>query len=576
MNEIVGRAYKAVISRWLSIKWDTQPIVLSGNRLSFLFALFLTILFNAKIWLIYLQNNTVVSVMDGLQFLSFFLFVYFLLLSLIFISNFPWLQKIVLGSVILVSAPAMYFSLALGVFFDVSMLQNVLETDAREAFELLTPAFWTVFLLAGILPLIFLIKLKVSYGSLLKQTVTNLFCSTLFLALAFISVYPFYGELSFFIRNNNSKLASSLLPVAPFKATFENFRLISKESHIVKQVLDKDARIVAPATSSSNKPLAVVVIIGETAREKSFSLRDEGMVGVPETLLNEDNLVYLPNFWSCGTNTAMSVPCMFSLFAKDDYQREMNKKYENVAELIDRVGIDVLWRNNNSGCKGICGRLRNEPVDIQSAPQFKHDSEFYDEALVFDLAQRVSKTPVEQLIFLHQLGSHGPAYYKRVPNAEKILQPACESQDFTQCSQMEIRNAYNNTVLYTKKLIGEAIEQMKSISGEYDTVLIYLSDHGESTGEKGIYLHGIPYFMAPEEQTHIPALIWMSPGFIDRRGIDFACLKNTSSNRYSHDNFAHTLLGLFDIDTRVYSNTLDLLNNCKTKQSIAPSNQVAG
>ncbi len=535
---------------------------ITGLALSALTALIFATMYNVKIWQIYFSNNDVSSLTDILQAFCFFIFVYALLLSFFSVVTFRWIQKGIVIFLFLAAAPAFYFSLSLGVLFDVSMLQNAFETDIHEAIDLLTTQFWFVFIFLGIIPATIIYKSDVSYSIFWKQLLKNISTVIVAVCAAISGLYPYYGELSFFVRNNNTELSNSLLPIAPLRATYRNLISINSERNIVKEILDHDAIIVSKNLAAVKKPIALVVIIGETARESSFSLKDVGLSEQSEKLLNRKNLFYFSNFWSCGTNTALSVPCMFSLYAKADYRREMNRKYENVAEIINRVGYDVVWRNNNSGCKGICGRIYNDPINANNSANFFHDDEFYDEALVDDLTQRITRSNDDQIIFLHQLGSHGPAYFKRVPNEYKILQPACESQDFAKCDREEIVNAYNNTILYTKRVVNQAIEKLDSISEHYDTILIYLSDHGESTGEKGIYLHGIPYIIAPDEQTHIPALVWMSDSYIENRGVDRNCLKNKTTDRFSHDNFSHTLLGILDIQTTVYDKELDLFDLC--------------
>ena len=59
-------------------------------------------------------------------------------------------------------------------------------------------------------------------------------------------------------------------------------------------------------------------------------------------------------------------------------------------------------------------------------------------------------------------------------------------------------NAYDNTIAYTDKVLADLIDLLAMQEG-LSTSLIYVSDHGESLGEKGLYLHGAPYFMAPDE-----------------------------------------------------------------------------
>ncbi len=534
----------------------------SSITVSLISAVIFATLFNARIWQIYSFNHPIGSFSNVLSMLCFFSFLFFLMFSIFSIFSFKGLQKVVLSGFFIISAIALYFSISFNILFDESMLQNVIETNTHEAADLLTGIFWIVLLILGVLPSIILYKLRIKYIKHWKQLSLNAVLVAVGFALSFASLYPYYGDMSSFVRNNNKKLSRSLLPTAPVYALYKNLVSKGKEQYIEKQIVDVDAKIKSTQIRHPRKPLAVVVIIGETARASSFILDDAEKLGNKNNLIDEDNLVYFSNFWSCGTNTALSVPCMFSFFTKDDYKREYNKQYENVAELLQRVGYSVTWKENDGGCKGICKTLNNQSIDTEQSQQYSHGNEYYDEALVFDLAEQIHKKSSDQIIFLHQTGSHGPAYFKRVPEKFKKFQPHCESSDFRDCSDQEIQNAYNNTILYTKFVISKAINELKTVSEDYDTALIYLSDHGESTGEKGYYLHGLPYFMAPDEQTHIPALVWMSEGFSKEKMIDNGCIKNKSEDKLSHDNFSHSLLGLLDVECEIYQPELDIFSGC--------------
>jgi len=522
-----------------------------------------TIVFNLRIEITYLSSYPINDFFSAVEATAFLLFIFSLLFILFSLFSFPYLQKIMFIIFLLASAPALYFSLRFNVLFDESMLNNALETDYNEASDLLSASFWWMFILLAILPSYIIFKLPLVYPKLWRNALTNLLSIGVAGLIIYLSITPFYAEFSSFVRNNNTKLSNSLLPYAPIHSMYEIIDRANTVPSIDKKVIDSDAHINPQASRHREKPLALIVIIGETARASSFKELSQQLSGREGFLSPETNLVYFDNVSSCGTNTAASLPCMFSTYTKSDYQRSFKGKFENVAELIQRVGYQVTWRNNNSGCKGLCGQLNNDPVDASNSSEYFAYDHFYDEALVSDLSTRVASSTKDQVIFLHQLGSHGPAYFKRAPKAYKLLQPACESEDFGKCTQQQIKNAYENSIVYTNHVIATAIDELRQLQNDYDTALIYLSDHGESTGEGGYYLHGIPYFMAPKEQTHVPMLMWFSDGFLRDRQIDMNCVKSKKALPFSHDYFSHTLLGLLDIVTSDYSNSLDILYRCK-------------
>jgi lipid A ethanolaminephosphotransferase len=96
-----------------------------------------------------------------------------------------------------------------------------------------------------------------------------------------------------------------------------------------------------------------------------------------------------------------------------------------------------------------------------------------------------------------------------------------------------------------------------------DGVLLYASDHGESLGEDGVYLHGMPYSIAPKVQTEIPMILWISAGYRSRAGLDAGCLREAAHRPASHDNIYHTTLGVFGVTNKVYASNLDLLASCR-------------
>jgi lipid A ethanolaminephosphotransferase len=161
-------------------------------------------------------------------------------------------------------------------------------------------------------------------------------------------------------------------------------------------------------------------------------------------------------------------------------------------------------------------------------------------------------------LVLHQRGQHGPAYFRRYPAEFEKFTPVCRSEDLHDCGVEEVRNAYDNAMLYTDHVLVETIEWLKSVSDRYDTALLYVSDHGESLGENGLFLHGLPYRIAPDVQKHVPMVAWISPGFAASFGMDLAALAAGAGERYSHDNLFHSILGLLEIETSVYERRLDL------------------
>ena len=185
-----------------------------------------------------------------------------------------------------------------------------------------------------------------------------------------------------------------------------------------------------------------------------------------------------------------------------------------------------------------------------------------DEILVQHLRAELARDSGDKVYVLHMIGSHGPAYFRRYPAAFRRFTPTCDSVALQSCSIDQIRNRYDNTRLYTDHVLAQLTKLLEHNAPRRASTLLYVSDHGESTGEKGLYLHGAPYVFAPSEQTRVPMLLWSSQSFQDWRGLDTACAATRASAVLSHDHFFHTVLGLLNLQTAAYRPELDALAGC--------------
>jgi lipid A ethanolaminephosphotransferase len=315
---------------------------------------------------------------------------------------------------------------------------------------------------------------------------------------------------------------------------------------------------------AERRPLLVVLVVGETARAANFSLG--GYERETNPLLAAQPILYFPNVTSCGTNTAVSVPCMFSPFGQKRYSDTKAKSHESLLDVVQRTGVSVLWRDNNSGCKSTCDRVPRHGGNELRREAFCDGDGCFDEVLLEGLPRWIDGLQGDGLVVLHQQGSHGPAYYKRSPAAFKKFLPECADAAVEACSRQEIVNAYDNTILYTDFVLSRLIGLLEPAAGRFDVAMLYVSDHGESLGEGGLYLHGLPWLFAPSEQTHVPMLVWLSDGFSADRGIDRACLEQRRHESHSHDDLFHSVLGLFDVATRIYQPELDLFRPCRAPE----------
>lgn len=468
------------------------------------------------------------------------------------------LPAMVAGSLCLVAALVAYFGDAYGVYFDEDMLRNVFETDAAETAGLLSGRLFAYLLLLGALPAYIVSRVQLPAEPLRTRIRAGTAALGGGAALIALLAWGFSAHLASFLREH--KPLRYL--VNPANVIVGSLDYALGQSHASRPLRDIEGVVWRPAGGASTRPLLLLLVIGETARAASFGLGGYGRATTPR-LGSEKEVIYFRDVLACGTSTAVSLPCMFSHLGRERFEPGEARTQTNLLDALARGGIDIEWHDNNSGCKHVCDRVRH--VEYANRPLSEHctGSHCYDEVMLEGLRQQLRDTHGDRLLVFHQAGSHGPGYAERYPPAFESFTPACRSAELGRCTRQAVLNAYDNTILYTDYNLARQIELLKSLESELDSVLLYISDHGESLGEKGVYLHAAPWFMAPDEQTHVPLLLWMSEGYRRRAAIDTACLRDRAGRPASHDDIYHTVLGALRVRGAAYRAQRDLLAGCR-------------
>jgi len=302
--------------------------------------------------------------------------------------------------------------------------------------------------------------------------------------------------------------------------------------------------------------------VGESARAENFGILGYGRDTTPQ-LDQEAGLIAFTDVHSCGTETAVSVPCMFSNMGRKDYDASKAKNEEGLLDVLKHAGLDVIWRDNQSGCKGTCDRVTLEDVSNFKDPVLCANSECRDEILLQGLQHFIDTLDKDTVLVLHQMGSHGPEYFKRYPKEYERFTPVCESNALNNCSRESIVNGYDNTLVYTDHVLSTLIDLLRNNQEKVDTAMLYLSDHGESLGEYNLYLHGTPYMLAPDQQKHVAMLAWFSDSYQKAFSVDTHCLQLSREKPLSQDNLFHSMLGLLEVNSKVYNPDLDLFAGCR-------------
>ncbi|TCM79685.1 MULTISPECIES: phosphoethanolamine--lipid A transferase [unclassified Rhizobium] len=467
--------------------------------------------------------------------------------------------KPVLIFLVLAAALAAWFTDTFGVIVDSDMIRNAMETTPAEANHLITPGFLLHVVLFALIPITLILWVKVVHRPVLQKllwnSVTIVGCLLVFGAVA--GVYA--KEYTTAIRQHRD-IVKSLNPVTPIVSATRYFMQAGKEARLVVKPLGTDARVVPVV--DVHKPRVTIIVAGETARAMNFSLGGYHRDTNPE--LRKQGVIYFPQTTSCGTATATSIPCMFSQFTRASFTHSKGIENEGLMDVLAHAGIDATWFDNNTGSKGAAARINYVDLAKSTDPRFCRDGECQDGIFLDKLDAWLNGVTRDSVLVLHQIGSHGPAYYLRYPKEFRRFTPECETAELANCKDDMIVNAYDNSILYTDHFLSTVIDRLKARSDKIASGLIYMSDHGESLGEKGLYLHGAPYILAPEEQTHVPFLVWLDPDFTASMALDKACLAQSTAQPTSHDNLFHSVLGMMNVSTRAYNAKLDVFAGCRT------------
>jgi len=476
-------------------------------------------------------------------------------------------MRLVWWLVAAVAALAQYYMLTYSVVMDPGMAANVLQTDLHEVRDLLGARMALAVLAVLALPTWWLARVRIPALPVLRQVARNLVLLALALAVAGATVLVDARDLAPLMRNH-PQLRYLMNPLASLYSTATALVRPAFARSRTLVPMGAGAALGASHAGQARPPL-LVLVVGETARADHFGLNSYGRDTTPE--LARRGVLSWGNVRSCGTSTLASLPCMFSPLGKAAFESR-KADTENLLDVVQAAGMAVLWVDNQSGCKGVCERVPHaQAVDALSPAQRQQlcdGGECRDEALLVGLDARLAALPPAQraagvLLVLHQMGSHGPAYHKRSGQNQKVFLPECRTEVLADCAHGELVNAYDNSIAATDAFLAHTIDWLRTRTADYDTGLLYLSDHGESLGEYGLFLHGMPYAMAPDVQKHVPMIAWLDAPLRQHQHLDVACLETGRQAPLTHDNLYHTVLGALDVRSPSYRPELDAWASCR-------------
>lgn len=518
---------------------------------------YFSFMLNIKFWQFVFEKVEVSNFSVVIFSLSLPFFVYIPLFWFFSLIVVPRVGKPLVMLLLVLSAASDYALQNLGVVINSDMIRNFAETNLREATDLITMHSVLYVLIVGVVPAFLVYRTKINFRSFGAEVRRRLLFFLAGLAVVGLIAAASYKEYASFGRNNNR-----------VRYYINTFNYIYAVGRYYQRSLEANRKfeILDPAPSVENNggtPRVVVLIVGETARAQNFSLYGYERETNPELQKNKDVITF-KDVSSCGTSTAVSLPCMFSDMTRRHFDVTDARYRQNLLDIAKLAGYNIFWHDNDDGCKRVCLRVNTVEATRENKQPYCFGDYCHDEVLLDGLEERIVSADKNSLIVLHTMGSHGPTYFKRYPDRFKRFTPACDTANLQDCSREEIINTYDNTILYTDYIVASVIKILEKHK-EIPSAMLYVSDHGESLGENNLYLHGLPYSIAPDEQKKVPMILWLSPKIGQSMKMDVSCLKEfAEKGGFSHDNYFHSVLRLLSVKTTAYDKMFDVFAKCSS------------
>jgi lipid A ethanolaminephosphotransferase len=565
-NTFLGETRTDAGSKYL-VEHAGKPLLVkprSPALIVLLASVWLTVAGNLALWQTLSRLPDISGWRGWLFIAAFALIVAGAITTLLSLFAWRWTLKPVISVLLLLAAFATPYIVMYGIVVDTPMVINVFQTDVREVRDQLSWQLLLSVLVLAVVPLAWFWRQPLAEQTWREQVVRNVALCVGGLLVTVGTTQLVFQDFSSLMRNHTD-LRYKINPLNSVYALFDLTFNPSEEPSGPLQPLGLDAHIVSRALAAPQRPPLLVFVVGETARSQNFSLNGYTRLTNPE--LAHENITSFTQVSACGTSTSASLPCMFSHLGRVAFDAR-KQTFENLLDVLQHAGYAVLWIDNQSGCKDQCARITNIHTADLKVPEHCESGECRDTVMLTQVESAMAQLPAERrargtVVVMHQMGSHGPAYFKRTPSAFKNFTPECTNTSLSPCDRQQIVNAYDNTIVFTDHFLSQVIGWLKQQEKTATPAMLYVSDHGESLGEKNIYLHGLPYSVAPQEQTRVPLITWLSPGFEQLSRVSTRCLQSQRNKPLSHDHVFHSVLGMMAVKTTAYQRERDLFAACE-------------
>ncbi len=324
-----------------------------------------------------------------------------------------YLTKPIFIFLILASAAAAWFMDQFGIIVDTEMIRNAAETNTAEAGHLITPGFALHMLIFGIVPALIVAIVRIEHRTFGRKVLHNLMAIAVCLLLAGVAAYQYSYMYASLIRIHRDWF-ETLNPVTPIASAVKFVIGKGSEANVVVKPIGTDAKVVGAAIPA-RKPRLIVIVAGETARAENWSMSGYGRETTPE--LKKQDITYFPNATSCGTSTAVSIPCLFSVYTRSDYSHRKGIETENLVDVLGHAGIKVDWWDNNTGSYKVAARIQEVSFPAMNDPTFCKDGECQDGMFLTMMDKWIGNITEDTVLVVHQIGSHAPPISCAIPRS---------------------------------------------------------------------------------------------------------------------------------------------------------------
>ena len=338
----------------------------------------------------------------------------------------------------------------------------------------------------------------------------------------------------------------------------------------IKEVMAYDGNAIAltnasvpAAVDTPSDTLSIVLIIGESHNKHRSNLYGYFMNTNPRMAAYSDSgsLVVFNDIISHSNVTREVIPYMLSTrsytgttpYAQSPLLPALMKKAGFHTSFFCNQTIISKEKGFDFSCFAFLSKssIIRQCFDIISKRLYQYDGELVD-----DLPP--SKSHLMNFYIYHLMGQHYLAS-ERYPEEFNRFQPShysslpCSSEN-----QYKLMAEYDNACLYNDFVIDKIISYVK----DSNSIVIYLSDHGEECYDYGgVFGRKYDCYVPATLKTsyQVPMWIWMSQTYMQKHPQVVAQLRKNVNKKLYNTDIAHTILDLAGIKTPAYRPECSLL-----------------